>query len=76
MQFWRFITAMVIGRSVRFILEGWMAVQYGEQAADIFKQHYPKIGFGIAAAIVVIFFFNALLKRRRLDDELEAPGAK
>jgi membrane protein YqaA with SNARE-associated domain len=71
MRAWRFVTAMVIGRSVRFILEGWMAVQYGEQAADIFKQHYPKIGLGIAAAIVVIFFFNALLKRRRLDDELE-----
>lgn len=76
MRLWRFITAMVIGRGIRFVLEGWMAVQYGEQATDIFKQHYPKIGLGIAAAIVAIFFFNALLKRRRLDDELEAPGAK
>lgn len=65
MQLWRFITAMVIGRSIRFILEGWMAVQYGEQAADIFKQHYPKIGLGIAAAIVFIFLFNSLIRRRR-----------
>lgn len=76
MRLWRFITAMVIGRGVRFILEGWMAVQYGEQATGIFKQHYPKIGLGVAAAIMVIFFFNALLKRRRLDDGLESPGAK
>jgi membrane protein YqaA with SNARE-associated domain len=76
MRLWRFIAAMVIGRGVRFALEGWMAVNYGEQAADIFKQHYPKIGLGVAAAIVIIFLLNNLLKRRHLNDELEAPGAK
>jgi membrane protein YqaA with SNARE-associated domain len=76
MRLWRFIAAMVIGRGVRFTLEGWMAVSYGEQAADIFKQHYPKIGLSLAAAIVIIFLLNNLLKRRHLNDELEAPGAK
>jgi len=77
MSFWRFITAMVIGRGVRFALEGWMAVNYGEQAADIFKQHYPKIGLGLAAAIVIIFLLNNLLKRgRRLNDGLGAPRAE
>jgi membrane protein YqaA with SNARE-associated domain len=76
MKLWRFITAMVIGRGIRFILEGWMAVNYGEQATDIFKQHYSKIGLGLAAAIVIIFVFNSLLKRRHLNDELGAPGAE
>jgi membrane protein YqaA with SNARE-associated domain len=76
MRLWRFVSAMIIGRGVRFTLEGWMAVNYGEQAADIFKQHYPKIGLGLAAAIVIIFLLNNLLKRRHLNDELEAPGAK
>jgi membrane protein YqaA with SNARE-associated domain len=76
MRLWRFIAAMVIGRGLRFTLEGWMAVSYGEQAADIFKQHYPKIGLSLAAAIVIIFLLNNLLKRRHLNDELEAPGAK
>jgi membrane protein YqaA with SNARE-associated domain len=76
MRLWRFVAAMVIGRGVRFALEGWMAVSYGEHAADIFKQHYPKIGLGIASAIVIIFLLNNLLKRRHLNDELEAPGAK
>jgi hypothetical protein len=51
-------------------------VNYGEQAADIFQQHYPKIGLGIAAAIVIIFLLNNLLKRRHLNGEIEAPGAK
>jgi membrane protein YqaA with SNARE-associated domain len=75
MQLWRFIMAMVIGRGIRFLLEGSLAVWYGEQAADIFKIHYPKIGLGIAAAIVVIFLFNSLLKRRQLNEEFETPGA-
>ncbi|HEU0184665.1 MAG TPA: VTT domain-containing protein [Blastocatellia bacterium] len=76
MRLWRFLTAMVIGRGVRFTLEGWMAVSYGEQAADLFKQHYPKIGLSIAAAVVIIFLLNNLIKRRHLNDELQAPGAK
>lgn len=60
-----FLVALAIGRTIRFGLEGWMAVRYGDEAAAIFKQHYPKIGLGIIAAIVVIFLFNALLKKRR-----------
>jgi membrane protein YqaA with SNARE-associated domain len=74
MRIWRFIAAMIAGRGVRFALEGWMAVSYGEHAADIFKQHYPKIGLSIAAAILIIFLLNNLLKRRRFNDELEAPS--
>ncbi len=76
MRLWRFTMAMVVGRGVRFTLEAWMAVSYGEQAADIFKQHYPKIGLGLAAAIIIIFLLNSLLKRRHLNNELEAPGAE
>lgn len=65
MQLWRFVAALVAGRGFRFLLEGWLAVKYGEQAADIFKNHYPKIGLGVAAAIIVIYLFNNLLRRRR-----------
>jgi len=65
MQLWRFIAALVAGRGFRFLLEGWLAVRYGEQATDIFKNHYPKIGLGVAAAIIVIYLFNNLLRRRR-----------
>lgn len=65
MQLWRFVAALVAGRGFRFLLEGWLAVKYGEQATDIFKHHYPKIGLGVAAAIIVIYLFNNLLRRRR-----------
>ena len=65
MQLWRFVAALIVGRGFRFLLEGLLAVKYGEQATDIFKNHYPKIGLGVAAAIIVIFLFNSLLKKRR-----------
>ncbi|MGH9833514.1 MAG: YqaA family protein [Blastocatellia bacterium] len=66
----RFLIAIAIGRSVRFILEGWLAVSYGEQAMDIFKQHYPKIGLGVAAAVIVIFLINKLLSRRHNEEDI------
>src|SRR5205807_1015419 len=55
MRLWRFIFALVVGRGFRFILEGLAAVHYGEQSAELFKQYYPKIGLGVAAAIIAIF---------------------
>ena len=65
MNVWRFLLALAIGRTVRYSLEGWMAVRYGEHAADLFKQHYPKIGLALALTILVIFLINTFLKSRR-----------
>lgn len=70
MKVWRFLLAIAIGRTIRFALEGWMAVRYGEQAASVFKQHYPKIGLGLIAAVVVIFLINKFLSRRQEGDSL------
>lgn len=70
----RFLVAVAIGRSLRFVLEGWMAVRYGEHAASIFKQHYPKIGLALAALIVAIFLVNRLRARRNPDDEIGDAG--
>jgi membrane protein YqaA with SNARE-associated domain len=66
----RFLIAIAIGRSLRFILEGWLAVSYGEQAMDIFKRHYPKIGLGAAAVVIIIFLVNKLLSRRQNEEDL------
>ncbi|MBS1807183.1 MAG: DedA family protein [Acidobacteria bacterium] len=70
-QLWRFVLAMVLGRGFRFVLEGWLAVRYGEQATEILKQNGVKIGLGVAAAIIVIFLVKLLLGRRQEDAELE-----
>ncbi len=70
----RFLIALAVGRSIRFILEGWMAVRYGEHAASIFKQNYPKIGLAIAALIIVIFLINMLRNRRHKADDFTDAG--
>lgn len=70
-KLWRFVLAMLLGRGFRFVLEGWLAVRYGEQATEILKQNGAKIGLGIATAIIVIFLVKLLLNRRQENTELE-----
>jgi len=64
MKVWRFLIALLIGRSIRYSLEGWMAVTYGDQAMTVFKQHYPKIGLALAALIALIVIINTIRSRR------------
>jgi membrane protein YqaA with SNARE-associated domain len=71
MKLWRFVLAMVLGRGFRFVLEGILAVRYGEQATEILKQHSVKIGLGVGAALIVALLIKMLLNRRQESDELE-----
>lgn len=66
MKLWRFILALILGRGFRFLLEGVLAVIYGEAAIDVLKAHYPKVGLTVAAVILVILLVQTLRKRRRL----------
>jgi membrane protein YqaA with SNARE-associated domain len=70
MNVWRFLLALGLGRSLRFGLEGVMAVRYGDQAAQLFKQHYPMIGLSVAAVIIIALVIKTLLKRRQDEDDL------
>ena len=71
MKLWRFVLAMLLGRGFRFVLEGILAVRYGEQATDLLKQHSIKIGLGIAAIILLALLVKMLLNRRQESTELE-----
>jgi len=61
----RFVIAIVAGRAFRYGLLAILAYKYGAQASDIFKQHYPKIGLGLALALVGFLLLYTLIKRRR-----------
>ena len=61
----RFAAAVAAGRTVRFLLEGYLAVRYGEQAKQVLADNYPVVGLGLAALIVLVFVVRALLKRKR-----------
>jgi membrane protein YqaA with SNARE-associated domain len=66
-KIWQFLGALAIGRTIRFTLEGLMAVRYGDQAATLFKEYYPAIGLGFAVAILAVLIFNTLRNRRQRD---------
>jgi membrane protein YqaA with SNARE-associated domain len=60
----RFTIAIAFGRAFRFLLEGYLAVNYGDQAENLFRQYFPWIGLGLA--ILIIFAFIAwMLWRKR-----------
>jgi len=65
---WRFITAIFIGRSVRFLIEGWLAIRFGEDAGRIIKQHGWKVLVAVvvlAASGFTLSFFRARSRRSK-----------
>jgi membrane protein YqaA with SNARE-associated domain len=60
----KFLTAIVIGRGIRYFSEGILALLYGPAAIQFVQDNYGKIGLGFAVLVVAtagIFF----LTRRR-----------
>ncbi|OFW43347.1 MAG: hypothetical protein A3J29_20230 [Acidobacteria bacterium RIFCSPLOWO2_12_FULL_67_14b] len=63
---WRFGVAVAIGRGIRYFGQGYLAVIYGESAADFMKTHGVEIGIGLAIAAVGAGLAFALARRRRM----------
>jgi membrane protein YqaA with SNARE-associated domain len=59
----RFAIAIAAGRTFRYLLEGYLAARYGEQAKEILAHYYPAVGIGLAVAIIVFFVAKNLMKR-------------
>ena len=60
----RFMIAIVAGRAFRFLLEGYIAVRYGEEAKAILARYYPWIGLGLAFAVLIWVSSKSLRKHR------------
>src|SRR6059036_1798399 len=62
----KFLTAVVIGRGIRYFSEGILAVMYGPAAIRFVQQNFGKIGLAFAILIVVVgLVFFAFARRRR-----------
>jgi membrane protein YqaA with SNARE-associated domain len=59
----RFTLAIAVGRAFRYLLEGYLAARYGEQAKEILAHYYPAVGIGLAVAIILFFVVKNLMKR-------------
>ncbi len=60
----RFMLAIVSGRMFRFLLIGYFAVRYGEQAKSLLARYYPWIGLTLALLIVCVVVIRGVMKRK------------
>ena len=63
----RFGLAVVIGRGIRYFGQGYLAVLYGEHAADFMKEYGAQIGIGLAVLAVVGGIIVVYLRRNRVE---------
>src|SRR5205814_6493590 len=60
----KFLTAVVIGRGIRYFSEGILAVIYGPAAIRFVQDNYGKVGLGLAILIVASALIFFLTRRR------------
>ncbi|HEX7297350.1 MAG TPA: VTT domain-containing protein, partial [Pyrinomonadaceae bacterium] len=63
----RFMLAIIGGRAFRFLLEGFFAVRYGQEAKVILARYYPWIGLGLALAILLFVLARRFWKRGAIE---------
>jgi membrane protein YqaA with SNARE-associated domain len=63
----RFIAAIFIGRAIRFLIEGWLAIRFGDQAWPLIKQHGLKVL--IVVGVLLLVFFAVNFFRRKGDPQ-------
>jgi membrane protein YqaA with SNARE-associated domain len=75
----RFIVAILIGRAARFLIEGILALEFGEQAGALLRQQGLKILIATGAMILVFAGFKYYKVRTKSSptlavDEVSQPG--
>jgi membrane protein YqaA with SNARE-associated domain len=66
----RFMIAIIVGRAFRFLLEGYFAIRFGDQAKVILARYYPWIGLGLVLAILLFVAMRRIL-RRKVEETVE-----
>jgi membrane protein YqaA with SNARE-associated domain len=61
----KFGIAILIGRGIRYFGQGYLAVLYGERAAEFMKQYGAQIGVSLAIVAVVIAIVAVRLRRMK-----------
>jgi len=71
----RFITAVFVGRAVRFLIEGWLAIEFGEDAGGIIRQHGWKVLVAVALIAAVTFTIKVFRARSRSSSRMPVDQA-
>jgi membrane protein YqaA with SNARE-associated domain len=62
---WRFITTIMIARTLRYTVEGALAVFYGEQVIDFMRENGPYVLAALGALLIVAVLVYVVVKRVR-----------
>src|SRR5262249_1600386 len=62
----RFIVAVLIGRAARFLIEGVLAIEFGDRALGLLKQQGVNILIAVAAVLLIWLGFRYYRLRARL----------
>jgi membrane protein YqaA with SNARE-associated domain len=54
----RFIAAIFIGRAIRFLIEGWLAIRFGDAAWPLIKQHGLKVLIVVGVLLLIFLAVN------------------
>lgn len=66
--FGRFLGAIFLGRTTRYVVEAWLALRYGESAIDFISEHYLQLVLLVVivtVAVVAVYVGAAFLRRGR-----------
>ena len=70
MDWRRFVATVFVGRLIRFVVVGYLAVKLGDQAADALKEHYPWVAGVLAAVVVLFLLLRRFVQRGPRDEEV------
>lgn len=59
----RFTLAVAGGRTFRYLLLGFLAARYGDQAKELLTRYYPAIGITLAVLVILFFVAKALMRQ-------------
>jgi uncharacterized membrane protein YdjX (TVP38/TMEM64 family) len=71
--FGRFLGTILFGRTVRYVVEAWLALRYGERAVAYFGEHYLQLVLLVVSlmlALGAVFVGASLIWRRRASSTL------
>jgi membrane protein YqaA with SNARE-associated domain len=73
----RFVAAIFIGRAIRFLIEGWLAIKFGEEAGAIIKRNGLTV-LAVVGIIVVVVLALRVYRARRVQatavNEIQPPN--
>jgi membrane protein YqaA with SNARE-associated domain len=68
----RFISAVFVGRAIRFVVEGWLAIKFGNDASRIITQHGWKVLVVVVINVLIYFAFIWWRVRARSSNNRES----